>query len=329
MRRKKQTKSMLLIYYQAIMALVLAFVIFAFFAGQWWFFDLFSHFVMQYAIISAVLLAIFLLYRSYKFAAIALIICLSQSYRLAPLFEPVPDKPASAYEEVRILQYNVHRDNKNVNEIARWIISQSENIDIVVLLEVNERWEDAINRLKWAYPYHISRDMRGGRDMVILSKLFVDELEVKEEGKEESPAIVIRGETTGREMPFVLYGIHPPPPIMPSYAERRNDLLEAVAKSISNENAPYKMLIGDFNTTRYSPYFKHMISISGLNDSNEGMGSISTWPRFASQFFGLAIDNLLVSDNILVEKKKLGPAMGSDHFPVMTTLKFTVPEGKV
>jgi endonuclease/exonuclease/phosphatase (EEP) superfamily protein YafD len=241
-----------------------------------------------------------------------------------------PDLDAK-YDDVKILQYNVHRTNKNIGEMARWIISQSEDVDIVVLSEVTEGWDDALRRIKWAYPYHIKEDMRGGRQMVIFSRLYIDEFEIKYIGKEKAPMLVMRGDTSGYEIPFVLYGIHPPPPVLPSYAARRNELLQLAAENIAKETAVHKLIVADFNTTRFSPVFKNMVTVSGLHDSNEGLGLgafNTTWPSFFKNFMGIAIDNIVLSDNIKVEDKEIGPALGSDHYPVITTLKFLVDKGK-
>ena len=151
-------------------------------------------------------------------------------------------------------------------------------------------------------------------------------MEVKYIGKNKYPIIIIRGATVNYDIPFVLYGIHPHPPVFPSYAKARNDLLVSSAKSLAGEEIDYKMLVGDFNTTNYSPWFSYVKEITDLNDSNEGLGLISTWPSFVPNTFGLAIDNALISDNIIVESKELGPSMGSDHYPVVSSFKFKLPE---
>jgi len=327
-RRDRNKKGKLSQLWVLCTFMLLLSVVFSLLAHLNWVFDLFSHFVIQYIIVSAALAILLLLFKRKGWALVAVLIMGSQVYKVKPYFgiNEVTDSP---YDEVKILQYNVNRNNKNVEQMARWIVSKSEDIDIVVLLEVNERWQESIRRIKWAYPYHISKDMRGGRNMVVFSRLYVDEIEIKQFGENKSPAIVIRGETTGYEQDFVLYGAHPPPPILPSYAKANGVILDSIARHIAKEKIDHKMLVADFNRTRFSPHFKDMIDKSELNDSNEGFGFEAlqpSWPSFLPNLMGITIDNVLVSDNIIVDNRELGPAMGSDHYPVITTLKLVVPD---
>jgi endonuclease/exonuclease/phosphatase (EEP) superfamily protein YafD len=325
-RRNKKNKSFISGLFVFITILLVVSVGLSFLAPFSWFFDLFSNFVLQYTAIGGVLALLLVLSRRTGWAMLALLVTISQGVQLIPMFKPQM-AGAEKYEDIKVLQYNVHRGNNNVDQITKWIISQSETVDVVALLEVNDKWQDSIERIKWAYPYHISKDMRGGRKMVLLSKLFIDEIEVKYFGESDSPAIVLRGETVGYEMPFVIYGMHPPPPVLPSYAKRRNELLMESATSMAKEKADYKIILADFNTTRFSPNFKKMTKTAGLYDSNIGQGFVSTWPKRMGKFFGIAIDNILLSDNIIVNNKEIGPSMGSDHFPVISSLRFIPKEG--
>ncbi len=325
---RKKNRPKLPRLFVGLTALLLVAVICSLLADFYWFFELFSHFVPQYALASLLLFVTLLISKRRVWAVVALAIFAGQAYKMAPMFNKNLGEIAEfeRYDSVNVLQYNVHRGNKNVEQMTRWIISMSEDVDIVVLLEVTERWDEALKRIRWAYPYHIKKELRGDRSMAVFSRLYIDELEIKNIGEDKVPMVVMRGETTGYEVPFVLYGIHPPPPILPNYAMRRNNILMSAAKNMAMESAKYKMIVADFNTTRFSPWFKKMVKKSGLRDSNEGVGLISTWPRFVPEPFGIAIDNILISDSIKVEKKETGPAMGSDHFPIITSLKFMIEE---
>lgn len=329
MRRKKKVSTGTIKYVLMLFVLLAAMILASLFAEQSWFLELFSHFHVQYAIIALVFAALFILYKKPNLSLIALIIALTQTYYLYPLYMGGHD--FSSYkksDQIKVLQYNVNRNNTEVGDMARWIISNSENIDIVVLYEVTELWQDALQRIKWTYPYHISRDIRGNRKTVVLSKLLIDEMEVKTIGNEAFPTVVIRGATNGYEVPFVLYSIHPHPPILPSYAKWRNNVLVSAAEAIAKEKVSHKILIGDFNCTSFSPWFKKMSETSGLYNSNDGIGVVGTWPSFLPPVFRIGIDNMLLSDNIKVDKKELGPRIGSDHLPVITTLDLYEDETK-
>jgi endonuclease/exonuclease/phosphatase (EEP) superfamily protein YafD len=295
-----------------------------------WPFELLSHFVVQYAFLLVGLGVWLLLTKRTRWALFTFMVCATQLYQIIPFWQSSSEVVDTSSmktkdEDVRILQFNVDHNNDNINNMAHWVISHSEDIDIVVLLEVTDKWQIAIERIKWSYPYHISKKVRGERQIVVLSRLLIDELEVQKFAEGVS-GIVLRGATINGDAPFVLYSVHPAPPIFPGMAKQRNEVLLTAAKKIFKEEAKYKILVGDFNTTPFSPYFKKIEKASGLYDSNEGMGTLGTWPSFVPKLLGIAIDNMLVSKWIRVENKQLGPAMGSDHYPVITTLKFIIPD---
>lgn len=297
-------------------------VVFAFFAKFGWFFEVFSHFAWQYFIISAVLFIVFLFKKKTSWMVMMLGIWMSQAYIVKPLFiDNVVISSFNSQENIKILQYNLNHKNRNIDEITRWIISQSEDVDVVVLMEVTEAWEGALQRISWAYPYHINNNHSGWRGTVVFSKMLIDEMEVKSLGKSEDPVIVMRGETTSYDIPFVLYAVHPMPPISPEYAKRRDESLRLVAQNISEEKIHNKILIGDFNATIFSPILQDLMSVANLMDSNAGKIAVGTWPLFAGRLFGIAIDNVFISKEIEVLEKNTGPDFGSDHAPIVTRLR--------
>jgi endonuclease/exonuclease/phosphatase (EEP) superfamily protein YafD len=311
-----------------LVAFIVLLIVLSLLAPIGWPFELLSHFVVQYAFVLALLGVWLLLVKRSRWALFTFIVCATQIYQLIPFWKPMMEMSEPSRikeEEVRVLQFNVNHNNDNVNDMTHWIVSHSEDIDIVVLLEVTDKWQMAIERIKWSYPYHISKEARGDRQIIVLSRLLIDELEVQQFAQ-NIYGIVLRGATMNGDAPFVLYSVHPAPPIFPSAAKKRNEVLFKAAEKIAQEKADYKILIGDFNMTPFSPYFKQLEKKSGLYDSNKGIGILGTWPSFAPKGLGISIDNMLISEGIKVENKQLGPAMGSDHYPVITTLKFMIPE---
>ncbi len=325
---KKYKKKVFSRHFVRILILVALAIGFSFFGTSGWFFELFTHFVFQYLII-LVFLAICLLFsRRYLWMFVAISLAFTQIFNLLPMWRK-PTTVASRLmnskvDHVCIMQYNVDRKNEHVNDIAKWIVDHAEEVDILVLFEVTDKWQVAIERVKWLYPYHITQEVRGGRSVIVLSKLLVDELEIQKINQENS-AIVIRGSTLDNDIPFVLYAIHPESPTLPAKAKSRNNYVLAASKSIAKEKFLHKILLGDFNMTRFSPYLKEAEKISGLRDSSEGTGWHSSWPAFLPKIFNIPIDGMLISDWIISDSKQTGPAIGSDHYPVITNLSFVVP----
>lgn len=324
-RRKKKQPTKISNILSIFTWLLLAAVICASLAEFWWFFDLFSHFVVLYGSVGLILFGCLFVLKKHATACIALVLAVTQLYQLHPIWDKKPQM-IGHYEEVKTLQYNVNRANTNIAKMLGWIVSKAEEIDVIVLLEITDKWNEALNVIKWSFPYHLRRPIRGDREIVVLSKLNVDEMEIIFPIEEDIPIVRMKANTFAENIPFVMYLLHPPPPVHSTAADIRNKLLTKTAAAVATEDTPHKIILGDLNITRFSPWFKKMQSISGLRDSNEGLGFIQTWPSFIPEPFGLALDNSLISHNIFAVDKKIDKALGSDHNPAITIFNFSVPK---
>jgi len=76
------------------------------------------------------------------------------------------------------------------------------------------------------------------------------------------------------------------------------------------------MVAGDLNITPFSQIFFKFLQHAQLVDTGRGQGWQPTW--FSRMpWFAIPIDHVLCSEKIQVFKRKTGPAMGSDHNPLI------------
>jgi endonuclease/exonuclease/phosphatase (EEP) superfamily protein YafD len=127
------------------------------------------------------------------------------------------------------------------------------------------------------------------------------------------PTIVARLEVDGQELTVI--GTHPPPPRGQKGSVYRNQQLAALARYVNSINGPL-LLCGDFNISPWSPYFRQLLRDSGLLDSERGFGLHPTWP-VDRPLLRVPIDHCLISPQIQVTSRRVGPYTGSDHFPVI------------
>ena len=82
------------------------------------------------------------------------------------------------------------------------------------------------------------------------------------------------------------------------------------------------IILGDLNVSMWSPFYRSMIQTSGLRNARQGRGILPTHSIVAPQFAALSapIDHCLVTRDIQVEDFQLGPAIGSDHLPIIAEL---------
>jgi endonuclease/exonuclease/phosphatase (EEP) superfamily protein YafD len=113
-------------------------------------------------------------------------------------------------------------------------------------------------------------------------------------------------------------------PVAPTSAERaslRDAQLGFAADWAAQQDGAY-MVVGDLNASPWSSPFRGLVSDGGLRNSQLGFG---LQPSFsANTIFPLRvpIDHLLHSQDLRVTDRRLGPPMGSDHFPLLVDLQY-------
>lgn len=117
------------------------------------------------------------------------------------------------------------------------------------------------------------------------------------------------------------YLIHPPPPLTQSAANIRNQTYNWLAQDINQQTEPV-VIMGDFNSTAWSPQFTSLMDKTGLNDSRANNGVQPSWPSWAAKPLRIPIDHILVSDSVEVVNREILSDVGSDHLPVLINLAF-------
>lgn len=293
--------------------------------GRWdWRADLFSHFVAHYAALALLAAVGLLALGRRQWAFIAVVVFVLQVYQLTPLWHrPHHGRARGAdREKITVLQFNGKFDHPQPENVVDWIIFNKTRADVVVLLEVSERWRRALKRLEKHYPHHAVELRENPFGIGAFTDLPRASLRLEHIGARKLPAAVLAAATREKKIPFVLYAAHPTPPISRALADLRDRDLLIVAGMIASESPQNKILVGDLNTTQWSPSFKLLAATAGLYDAQEGFGLQSTWPVFGiARFFGVPIDHTLVSPSIRVVDRIVGPDLKSDHLPVMTILE--------
>lgn len=291
--------------------------------GRWdWRADLFSHFVPHYAVLGLLAAIGLLALGRRQWAFIAVVVFVFQVYQLTPLWHRSHHGKARGGEKITIVQFNGKFNHSHPENVVDWIIFNKTRADVVVLLEVSERWRRALKRLEKHYPHHAVELRENPFGIGVFTDLPRASLTLKHIGARKLPAAVLRAVTREKKIPLVLYAAHPTPPISKGLSEARNKDLLTLAGMIASESRQNKILLGDLNTTRWSPWFKLFAATSGLHDAQEGFGFQPTWPAFGlARFFGVPIDHTLVSRSVRVVERTVGPDLKSDHLPAVTILE--------
>jgi endonuclease/exonuclease/phosphatase (EEP) superfamily protein YafD len=226
---------------------------------------------------------------------------------------------AAAGERLSILHFNVAFRHEDPRRVVDYLLSRADRFDVVVLIEASEAWTRELKRLADAYPYSARtlEDSPWGIAVFSKAKPLASAVVESPDGTRHSE---LRLAVAGRSRPVTIYGIHPPPPIGRVLAEARNARLEDFARRIRGRPDETAIVVGDFNLTPYSPYFRAFAESSGLRPVRGGTLPRSTWPSILAGFgLGIPIDHTFAAADTAVVTHEIGPDLGSDHLPVEVT----------
>lgn len=285
------------------------------FAGRWgWGFELASHFRVQYFWGLLLGTAALFVARRTRTALAAGLLVVVHAGLLWPFYEPVaksdPGKP-----RLRVLSLNVHSANRRHDDVLRLV--REESPDVAVFLEVNEPWSAALAALDEEWPYSRTQARDGNFGIALYSRLPLDDARIEPLLSDRCPAVVAR--VTVGNTPVTVFGAHPFPPLTGDAAESRDRQLAALADLVIASGGE-TVIVGDLNTTSWSPVFAEFVSKTALRDSRAGMGVQPSWPSHWPIALRIPIDHCLVSNGIKVTARSIGREIGSDHLPVRVDL---------
>jgi endonuclease/exonuclease/phosphatase (EEP) superfamily protein YafD len=284
-----------------------------------WRLELASHFRVQYLWALAAAAFVLALVRWRKAAAAAIVLAAVNLVLILPLYhggarEPTPGQP------LRAMSFNVHYLNEDYGSTLELIVT--EQPDFFLLVEITDGWADALHFLKPDYPHkhELTSELSGG--LGFYSKFPIVDLKVHQVPGVCLPTIVAVLDTPQGRLTVV--GTHPASPQSPRHFELRNSQLAELAQLAQTIEGPV-LLLGDLNCTSWSPFFQELLEASELRDSRRGFGVGASWPWFPLAVMRIPIDHCLVSADIAVSDRWVGPAVGSDHRPIVIEFSLAQP----
>ena len=295
--------------------------VFTFAARLWWAFDLFSHFRLQYVLAALVLLIIALSARAYGSAAVFAAVALVHGAAVKDLWLGDTASAAPGGVPLRLVSANVLAQNRTPEKVIEFV--RAADADLVLLVDARGRdWREVLGQLRDLYPHHAQQAWRTRARVILFSRWPIVFEQVRQAPRSRRPYLVARLAVEGRTLDVV--GVHPssPSPSQPGGTRRRNHELDHIAEVVKDTDAAV-IVAGDFNTTPWSPHFGDLLADAGLRNAAEGKGYIPTWPTW---FWParIPIDHVLLKGPIAVTAVRRGPAVGSDHFPIIADLRLLV-----
>ena len=246
--------------------------------------------------------------------------------RSASTVHPPPATPAT--DTLRLAVYNVWGVNPTPRRIAPYL--EAHGVDIAVIVELQPPLAKRLaDSAVWGFEPVVTapRDDFYGigiyarRDAaargVVITEGQADVLVADD--PLQRPIVTAAVAWGGRAATVV--GVHPPPPFNPRMSVERDSMLRAAGELLV-ERGRAGILCGDINAAPWSSARRAASHAAPLHDAARGHGYAGTWPAFVPKWLGIPIDVCLIDPRLQSVEYAVGPMLGSDHRPVLTTLRW-------
>ena len=225
--------------------------------------------------------------------------------------------------EVTFLASNVLMENDRHN-LVRDLIRQA-NPDTLLLMETDQRWLDGVKPALEGYRTILTLPKHDYYGLIFATRLEVVKAEIVYLTQDETPSVFAELRTpSGRLFHFV--GLHPQPPVPGVDTEERDAQVLYAARFARRADVPM-VTMGDFNDAAWahsSRLFKHY---GRYLDPRRGRGLYASF-HAKNPLVRCDIDQLFVTEEIGMVDFRLGPKIGSDHFPVLARIRIDPEESR-
>lgn len=288
----------------------------------WWPLDLVANFRPQLAAVELMLGGLLAVGRWSRTARLVLLVGVVDLALVAWLWVPAGPDPEPDDARLRIVSFNLQAQNERYDEVVGFLAE--EEPDIVFLHEASRPWEEAMEGAELGYQMTRTRDEEHIFGTLVLTAA---EAEVEGFGFTEREPRAVEVQVRIPDGPTVsILGIHPLSPTTEQTAGLRDAQLSFAGAWAANVEG-HAVVAGDFNAGPWSHAFRALLDAGDLRDSQRGFGLQPSFPATSTPVIRVAIDHVLVSREVAVVDRRLGPALGSDHFPVVVDLAVSAGSG--
>lgn len=228
-------------------------------------------------------------------------------------------------DQIALLIANVLMTNRAADHFLALV--ERYDPDLVLTVETDDWWAEALAPLEARYPYTILRPLGNTYGMLLHARIPFEEAEVMMLVQDSIPSFhVTLALPSGRRVRF--HALHPKPPA-PQEARsttNRDAELLLVGRMVKAHDAP-TIVAGDLNDVAWSHTTRLFQQVSGLLDPRIGRGMYNTFSA-RTRLMRWPLDHVFHSDHFKLVHLERGPAWGSDHFPVYVALRLD-PEAPV
>jgi endonuclease/exonuclease/phosphatase (EEP) superfamily protein YafD len=235
----------------------------------------------------------------------------------------LPDATSADHSrpQTSVAVVNLQFDNKSKNQVVDQLAELQ--VDLLLLIEVNQAWQDQLSRLAEQYPFRVGVVLEEGLGIYLWSKIPLVDPEVRYLVTRDRPSVFCKLQVDQRMVHFV--GVHPTPPgLRIEGKEERHDSrirdaeLVLIAKEVAKEQHVDWLITGDFNDVAWSHTTRLFKRLSGLKDPRVGRGLYTTY-HAKHPLMRFPIDQVFISPNSRILAIQRFHPPGADHFALKTS----------
>jgi endonuclease/exonuclease/phosphatase (EEP) superfamily protein YafD len=273
--------------------------------------ELATFFRLQYAILLGAAALAAILLRLFPVALAALVLVGVNMLVIAP-GGTAPGVAQPDAPRLRLLVINVQHGNNEYRRVAR-LIAEADP-DVVGLTELTPAWASGLKTALEGFPSQRLEPEGGAYGIGLYSKLPFAAAGIERFPPDGPPSVVATLALVGGErVDFVLTHVHTP--FAGSLHARHLRALAEARERLGDSLA----VCGDFNAVPWSQPLRRLASATDLRSVHDRYGLGGTWPM-GMALLRVPIDNCLVSERLILLDRRLGPDVGSDHFPLIVDL---------
>ncbi len=233
---------------------------------------------------------------------------------------------AGAPAPLKIVFANVLGSNPDPAPLLRLI--REEKPDLVALLEINARWKSLlVPALLSDFPFQSIHPREDNFGLAVFSRARPGGGRVEFFADVEAPSVDLTWFHPDAHIRLVL--THPLPPGDEETTFLRNQHLADLANwrrfvaGLTPPGAPATptLILGDLNATPWCPPLRRLLAETGLRPAADDAGLLAaSWP-VPIPFLRIPLDHALLSPELACESYRVGPDIGSDHFPLVLEVR--------
>jgi endonuclease/exonuclease/phosphatase (EEP) superfamily protein YafD len=283
-------------------------------------FVLFQAFAAQVTALAAIATVLGLALRMRLWVLVPAALALWQGALLLPFLWPAATPPVIG-TPLRVLSINLWLANPEPQETIDYLLASG--ADVIATVETTPDWRGRLTALDTVYPYHVDCPLMMFRcGAALFSKRpFTATYAGTTSTIGHGPPIVVRGDIDWDGKPLTvaaLQVLNPMIGLRRGFQARQGGNMTRYFADLHGD----AVLMGDFNSTPWGSLQSGFRAGTGFD--NRGRLAF-TWPSWAPAIFRLPIDQIFAQGAVVVRDYRAGPAVGSDHLPVLAEIYRRAP----